>query len=113
MRDAIAEIEHEQWAHWTKYMLDNLTPENIARWRKQIDTPYSELSEKEKESDRTWANKVLDLPAEGWVHDHTEACSQHCEHKPECESESGCFVFNGCKRTPTLREVLDGKGVRV
>ena len=59
------------------------------------------------------ADQILDLPAEGWVYDHTEACSQHCEHKPECESESGCFVFNGCKRTPTLREVLDGKGVRV
>ena len=40
-------------------MLDNLTPENIERWRRQIETPYSELSEKEKESDRGWARKAL------------------------------------------------------
>ncbi len=55
----LAELEHQQWAHWTKYMLDNLTPENIERWNKQIETPYVELSEKEKDSDREWAEKVL------------------------------------------------------
>jgi hypothetical protein len=59
LREELAALEHEQWAHWTKYMLDNLTEENIARWRKQIDTPYSELSEKEKDSDRVWADKVI------------------------------------------------------
>ena len=67
MRDRIAALEHEQWAHWTKYMLDNLTPENIAQWNQQIDTPYSELTEKEKDSDRVWADKVLALEVPGWV----------------------------------------------
>ena len=59
--ERLAELEHEQWVHWTRYMLDNLTPENIERWKGQIETPYSELSEKEKESDRVWARKVFDL----------------------------------------------------
>jgi len=59
--EQLAELEHEQWAHWTKYMLDNLAPENIERWKRQIDTPYSELSEKEKESDRNWARKVIEI----------------------------------------------------
>lgn len=59
--EQLAELEHIQWSHWTKYMLDNLTPENIERWRRQIDTPYGELSEKEKESDRVWARKVLEV----------------------------------------------------
>jgi hypothetical protein len=59
--EKLAALEHDQWAHWTKYMLANLTDENIARWKEQIATPYSELSEKEKDSDREWARKVLDI----------------------------------------------------
>ena len=58
--ERVAALEHEQWAHWTAYMLDNLTPENIARWKRQIDTPYDRLTEQEKESDRRWAQKHLD-----------------------------------------------------
>lgn len=40
--EALAALEHEQWAHWTK---------------------YADLSEKEKESDREWARKVLEIIA--------------------------------------------------
>jgi len=66
-------LEHEQWAHWTKYMIKKLEkdagPEGLLigcvptlqRWKKQIKTPYSKLSEKEKESDREWAKKVIAL----------------------------------------------------
>jgi hypothetical protein len=35
--------------------------ESIERWRRQIDTPYADLSEKEKDSDREWADKVMVL----------------------------------------------------
>lgn len=59
--EALAALEHAQWAHWTKYMLDNLTPENVERWRKQVETPYAELSESEKDSDRKWAQKVISI----------------------------------------------------
>lgn len=61
IKEELAELEHTQWAHWTKYMLDNLTPENIARWKQQIITPYRKLSEKEKDSDREWAERVLEI----------------------------------------------------
>jgi hypothetical protein len=57
--EALAAVEHEQWTHWTRHLLDNLTPENIARWRRQCDTPYVELSEDEKEKDREWARRVV------------------------------------------------------
>ncbi len=57
--EKLANLEHKQWAHWTNYMLKNLTKENIERWKKQIKQPYSKLSEKEKESDRKWARRVL------------------------------------------------------
>ena len=59
LREHLAEIEHTQWAHWTRYMLDNLTPENIDRWRRQVGTPYPDLTEAEKESDRFWADKII------------------------------------------------------
>lgn len=51
--------EHAQWCHWARHMLDNMTPENVARWRRQIDTPYNELSEEDKEKDRVWARRIL------------------------------------------------------
>jgi hypothetical protein len=57
--ERLAAIEHTQWAHWTEHMLENLTPENIERWRRQISTPYSNLSEREKESDRKWARRAI------------------------------------------------------
>lgn len=59
--EELADLEHEQWGHWTEYMLDNLTDINIKKWKKQIKTSYSELSEKEKDSDREWAEKVLNI----------------------------------------------------
>lgn len=61
LREKLAELEHRQWAHWTRYMLDNLSFENIERWKRQIQTPYNELPEAEKDSDRVWADKVLEV----------------------------------------------------
>ena len=39
----------------------------IVRWQRQIKTPYAELSEKEKDSDREWADKAIAL-----ILDHPE-----------------------------------------
>lgn len=61
LREKLAELEHRQWAHWTRYMLDNLSLENIERWKRQLETPYNELPEIEKDSDRVWADKVLEV----------------------------------------------------
>jgi len=59
--EELSDLEHKQWSHWTKYMLNNLTDENIDTWKKQIKTDYEDLSEKEKDSDREWARKVLKI----------------------------------------------------
>ena len=61
MLEKLAELEHAQWSHWTKYMLNNLTDENIKRWLRQIETPYAQLTDDEKGSDRWWAIKVIDV----------------------------------------------------
>lgn len=72
MREKAAALEHEQWAHWTAYMLKILLDghpdlgrdENVIRWSRQILTDYKDLSEKEKESDRKWADKGIEIYAE-------------------------------------------------
>lgn len=68
--ERLAALEHEQWAHWTRHLLDHSTPENVRRWRRQVETPYAELSEDERERDRAWARKVLGLLDAAW-----------CEHR--------------------------------
>ena len=57
--EALADLEHRQWQLWTRYMLDNYTPKNVERWRRQIQTSYHDLSDSEKDSDRTWAAHAL------------------------------------------------------
>ena len=59
--EQLADLEHRQWSKWCGYMLENMTPENIERWKRQMNTPYSQLSEQEKNSDREWAQRVLSL----------------------------------------------------
>jgi ADP-ribose pyrophosphatase len=59
--ERLAALEHEQWAAWTQHFLANQTPENLERWKRQLAATYDELSESEKEADRTWARKILNL----------------------------------------------------
>ena len=69
--DRLADKEHERWAHWQQYVHDNCTPgadgsliipaELVARWTEQIRTPYAELSESERESDREQVRRYLPL----------------------------------------------------
>jgi len=66
-----AALEHDRWARWQEYMFsqcrDNdgggkIVPLDLfLRWTRQINTPYSELSEKEKESDRKETRNYLPL----------------------------------------------------
>lgn len=59
--EELADLEHQQWSHWTEYLLRNYNVENRKKWCKQICTDYKNLSEKEKGSDRVWAEKVVKL----------------------------------------------------
>lgn len=73
LREKLAELEHDQWAHWFLYH-DKKTQSFLVqshvdawyrrqadyqRWLHQANTPYAKLTEKEKDSDRKWADKVL------------------------------------------------------
>jgi hypothetical protein len=62
-----ADVEHEIWSSWMRYMFTcgtfnddetwTMPSDKVERWRRQADTPYSELSEREKESDREQVRK--------------------------------------------------------
>jgi hypothetical protein len=71
LMEKLADIEHQRWADWQKYVFsvciedDNcvLFIPNWARdkWNSQIMTPYKDLSEKEKESDREQVRRYLPI----------------------------------------------------
>lgn len=68
--ERLAAHEHEQWATWAKHMLDNQSPENVARWREQAAVAYDRLPEEDRETDRAWARRALEViaaTAEGTV----------------------------------------------
>ena len=69
IREKLAEIEHERWSDWQawchKILRENCpSPELEAvleRWDRQIATPYKDLSEAEKQSDREQVDRYLPL----------------------------------------------------
>ena len=64
-----ANLEHDRWVRWQKWchriLRENCpSPELekvLERWDRQIATPYSELSEQEKESDRKETRNYVPL----------------------------------------------------
>ena len=80
LREQIADVQHQIWAHWMKYMFTQcetaedaetgdtvyiIPADKIERWTRQMNTDYSELTNKEQESDRDQADKVLSIVFSG------------------------------------------------
>lgn len=76
LREMIAAECHDQWTGWMDYLFSKtntclsaedtdqgeLIPQGfVQRWRQQCLTPYSKLSEQEKNSDRVEADKIIKL----------------------------------------------------
>jgi hypothetical protein len=69
--ETLAAAEHERWSHWQRHMHSKSVPQGdgsmlipadlVKQWEKQIATPYSELTDKEKESDREHVRRYLPL----------------------------------------------------
>ncbi|MEH1030516.1 hypothetical protein [Micromonospora profundi] len=67
--EALAALEHERWAHWQRYLHGQgelgedgsitIPAALVGRWARQMATPYVELSEDEKESDREQVRRYL------------------------------------------------------
>ena len=71
MREKLAKLAHEQWVGWMKYLFNKCAVTGngltiipswaVERWRRQMNTPYEDLPEEEKETDRKEADKILEL----------------------------------------------------
>ncbi|MDD5511489.1 MAG: hypothetical protein PHI12_11875 [Dehalococcoidales bacterium] len=71
LREALAAIQHAIWSHWMRYLFtkgtDNpdgsftIPADSTERWKQQLITHYDVLSDKERDSDREQADKVLAL----------------------------------------------------
>ncbi len=70
-REVLAAYAHDTWSGWMTYMFANGTSNAdgtftiaawaVERWARQMCTPYDQLSEAEKMSDRDEADKILEL----------------------------------------------------
>ena len=77
MKEELANLCHEQWSGWLRYMFSKgvfsedgswtMPVEFVQRWQGQMNTPYSELSESEQNSDRNEADKFIEI-----FDDHTD-----------------------------------------
>jgi len=59
--ESLSELNHKQWVQWTEYMLSNLTPKNITKWKLMMKIPYNRLDERDKQSDKEWALKLIKI----------------------------------------------------
>ena len=73
MREKLAAVQHEIWSHWTEYMftqgwfnLDEngerqwyMPAYTLGGWHRQMVTPYTDLTDAERKSDREQADKVI------------------------------------------------------
>lgn len=78
--EKLAAIEHERWADWQRYVHSKcvrvidveedgtetlrevtLPVELFQHWERQINTPYDELTEDEKDKDRDQVHRYWDL----------------------------------------------------
>lgn len=71
IREGLADYAHKAWSGWMKYMFSKCTKnedgsmtipkDSVDRWTRQMDTKYADLPEKEKESDRDEADKMIGI----------------------------------------------------
>ena len=74
MLEKLAALQHEIWSHWMKYLFQiaiqnedgsvTIPVDKVTRWKRQMDTEYSDLFIEEKKSDIEQAMKVINLLGE-------------------------------------------------
>jgi hypothetical protein len=67
--ERLAAEQHAIWAHWMKYQFSccvinedgsvTIPADKVERWKRQMETPYSDLTDREKLSDIDMATRVI------------------------------------------------------
>lgn len=79
LRESLADYAHDAWAGWMEYLFAQCPKPTMEshdgyylhlralydRWHRQMGTPYKDLPESEKESDRVEADKMLAIVRRG------------------------------------------------
>ena len=60
-REKLAAYMHDVWGNWFAYQLNNSTVENLQRWGIQSNTTYYSLSETDKDKDRRFADRIIEI----------------------------------------------------
>jgi hypothetical protein len=63
LRERLAALTHYQWSTWAADIMrtESINKVRMARWNRLIVTPYEDLTEEEKDIDRYWADRILDI----------------------------------------------------
>lgn len=70
LREDLADYAHSAWSGWMEYLFSRcyihqdgwiFTKDSHDHWRRQMNTYYKDLPEKEKESDRKEADKMIEI----------------------------------------------------
>lgn len=108
--ERLADIEHQRWADWQRWCHtilrdNNPSPEQgdiLERWDRQIETPYSELSEKEKQSDREQVMRYLPI-----IEAYYAAKIKEAEIRARIDELGGVQLVHGRYMTQEHEEYLD------
>ena len=67
--EKLATLQHEIWCHWMRYLFEvsiqngdgtvTIPANKVDRWKRQMNTKYSDLSDAEKVSDMEQGEKVI------------------------------------------------------
>lgn len=144
LREELAELCHTQWSGWMKHLFSKssypdprgaIIPGNLTeRWLRQMNTPYAELSDEEKDSDRAEADRFLAILQQaltahtanieqiqreywgkGYARGQTETCRSchQCSGALDKESPNGGLRCSECDEADLEHEAAEASLIQL